>query len=152
MIQDIQQLGKEITNLLYQGCLLSDCQSIVKNYNGSDWKLHIKYDNDRYQRILLWNNSLIDIYLICWKEGQSSPIHDHPDNGCILRVMAGQLEESLYSSNNGLISALSDVPSVYRVDSISFIVGKKGLHSIRPLEDSVTLHIYSPSNYVANTY
>jgi predicted metal-dependent enzyme (double-stranded beta helix superfamily) len=71
--------------------------SIVKKYIGIDWIKYIKYNNNKYNRIRLDNlsNSKFEIYIICWKPMQLSPIHDHSENGCIMKVLDGSLKETL---------------------------------------------------------
>ena len=146
MLETISKLGEHISGILQKGIVLENCQNLVALYNGEDWLNYVQYKPDNYNKILVWNDSLLDIYLICWKSGQKSPIHDHPNNGCIMRVMTGLLEETKYINLKNIEKYNCNT------GSIKFIVGDKELHSICPIVDSVSLHIYSPPNYKANIY
>ena len=39
------------------------------------------------------------LLLLCWNEGKFSPIHDHPCDGCWLRVCQGEIQETRYEVN-----------------------------------------------------
>ena len=121
---------------------------IVKNYKGTDWVKYIKYSDNKYNRIRVSDiNSKFEIYLICWKPEQSSEIHDHASNGCIMKVLDGSLKEVLYSYN-----LISQNETIIEKNYISFINNHIGLHKIISLDYSVSLHIYSPPNYISNLY
>ena len=47
---------------------------------------------------LIFRNEKYEIYLICWNKKQISKIHDHPENGCILKVLKGELIEYRYDT------------------------------------------------------
>ncbi len=108
----------------------------------------LRFSEDRYTKTLLKRTPDYEIFLLCWKRGQSTAIHDHPPDGCWMRVLAGSLEEIEY-----------ECPSLRTLDCIRHSVGDHGfkrgsevLHAIRALEDSVTIHVYYPPLYVARTY
>jgi cysteine dioxygenase len=106
------------------------------------------FSDQHYVKNLLKRTDEYEVFLICWKAGQTTPIHDHPSEGCWLRVLQGSLEETEYSN-----------PSLQELERRVFCVGDYGfkrgaeiLHSIRALEDSVSVHVYYPPNHVANLY
>ena len=123
--------------------------SIVKKYIGIDWIKYIKYNNNKYNRIRLDNlsNSKFEIYIICWKPTQISPIHDHSENGCIMKVLDGSLKETLYDYD-----LFCQNETIINKHYISFIDNHIGLHRIESLDYSVSLHIYSPPNYISIKY
>lgn len=123
--------------------------TLVKNYKGDDWINYIKYDDNKYNRIRLDNfsNSKFEMYIICWKSQQASKIHDHSINGCIMKILHGSLKEKIYDCNLQLKNEL-----IINKNYISFIKNDIGLHKIEALDYSVSLHIYSPPNYISNTY
>lgn len=120
--------------------------TLVKNYIGNDWVKYIKYYNNKYNRIRLDNfsNSKFEIYIICWKPNQISPIHDHSENGCIMKVLDGSLKETLYDYD---LYCQND--TIINKHYVSFIDNHIGLHKIEALDYSISLHIYSPPNYIS---
>ena len=34
--------------------------------------------------------------ILCWNPGKGSPIHDHDESACFLKVLDGELEETKY--------------------------------------------------------
>lgn len=109
---------------------------------------------DRLQRIFvddfdkhrIYKNKNFEVFLICWKRGYSSPIHNHPENGCILYNFIGSLCETIYEKEK----TPDTIPSkILRRTMIlpyqkSFINNKTGVHKIEAFDNSISLHIYSP--------
>jgi cysteine dioxygenase len=122
----------------------------LKNYISNDWRDLVIYNDTVYNRILIHSEEKFEIILICWKKGQRSKIHDHPENGCILKVLSGELRETRYKFINSNLTEMSN--GIIYTGGISYIKGSTGLHDIEALEDSVSLHIYSPPSYIAKIY
>jgi cysteine dioxygenase len=108
----------------------------------------VRFGAERYTKTLLKRTPVYEIFLLCWKSGQATAIHDHPSDGCWMRVLQGCLEETEYA-----------YPTLEKIGYTRFGVGEYGfkrgnevLHSIRAIEDSVSVHVYYPPGYVANTY
>jgi len=151
----IEELGIKITNKLENGCKLYELQYLLESYVGIDWSNHVEFSDDKYKKIIEFRNDLIDIIIICWNTNQSSGIHDHPSNGCLLRIMDGRLTENVYVNNDCLNEKfkLSKTKKLNE-NQISFIQGKNGLHNISNIGDikTVSLHVYSPPNYTPNFF
>merc|ERR1712212_207486 len=65
--------------------------------NPDDWIKFSKWDKYRYTRNLMHEgNGNFNLILMCWPEGTSSPIHDHSDAHCFMRVLEGQVKEVKY--------------------------------------------------------
>ena len=134
---------------------LSDIRYLVEKYDGTDWKLYVKYLDDDYNKILMYKNNDFDVYIICWKKGQSTRIHDHPVSGCLMKVLHGSLEENLYRNNNylGKINNLKFIcKNILNINDVGYQINNNIIHGIIAHEDSVSLHIYSPSNYQSKNY
>ena len=120
-------------------------------YNGNDWKKYINFKNDTYNKELIYRNNYFEMVLISWNKNQISPIHDHPNNGCVLKIMDGVLIEEKYKKKNKEIELLNI--SKYEKNSVSYMIGDKILHKIINLDQPTnSLHIYSPPNYIINKY
>jgi hypothetical protein len=103
----------------------------------------------KYNKIKLtdFSNDKFELIIICWDENSETLIHDHPDNGCVLYLIDGVLEEELYNKSLKLIKK-----SVYRPKNISYMHNVKGYHKIKCQQKAISLHIYSPPNYQIKTF
>ena len=107
-----------------------------------------KIDNNNfYEKYYLFENKSFSLVLIKWNLNSSTKIHDHPEKGCIMRVLKGTLKEESYSLRLNLIST-----NILTEDKLGYKKGKRILHKIIALEDSISLHIYIPGFYKANYY
>jgi cysteine dioxygenase len=123
---------------------------IIKEYSGQDWKKYVSFSDDKYKRNLVKRNDKIEMLIICWNKNQCSPIHDHPTNGCILKVLDGKIEEHEYIKKDKL--QLNNI-NICEKDSIGYQEGSFGLHKIvNGNICSVSLHIYAPPNYKLTLY
>ena len=156
-MDSIEKLATEINKELLQNNELKNMENIIKNYVGEDWKNYKKFCEKGYTRNLAFRNERFEILVICWNKGQSSPIHDHPVNGCLVKILKGTLVEECFQmkDDNPILTDINKITSVDINNSISYQEGKTGLHRIinpSETECSVTIHIYSPPNYVPTYY
>jgi len=128
---------------------------LVKEYSGEDWKKYVSFSDEKYKRNLVKRNDKIEMLIICWNKNQYSCIHDHPINGCILKILAGKIEEHEYVlllKDKKEELKLSNI-NICEKDSIGYQEGTSGLHKIVNGDNmSVSLHIYAPSNYKLTLY
>lgn len=154
IIGTIQELGEIITNEMKNNIPLYDLKHIMQSYSGLDWVTHINFDSNMYSKSTVFINDIIEIAVISWDTKQSSLIHDHPDNGCLLKVMFGEITENkYYFDKTEEIQKLVYINSeIHLINSISYISGKDIVHNISTENRAITLHIYSPSNYIQNFF
>lgn len=116
---------------------------LIKNYKFLDWEKYIKTCHDNYHRNLVYRNSDFEILVISWLPGQKTPIHSHPENGCIMKVLKGQLCETKITQND------KKFINTYCKNDTSYIHNSIGKHIISNDSDNlaVSLHIYSPPNF-----
>ncbi|MBI96888.1 hypothetical protein CL656_07075 [bacterium] len=119
--------------------------SIVNLYDGSDWKyFSIINKNKNYNKVfipLISNN--IEMYIITWNKHIISKIHNHSKNGCILKLLKGELYENHYDHSLNLLSH-----NKINKNDTTYIDNKLGYHSIISKNElSVSLHIYSPPKH-----
>lgn len=128
----------------------------ITNYIGVDWETLVSYNenkNSSYKRIRLYTSidKSIEFILICWKKGQKSPIHDHAENGCLMRILKGKIQETRYVvDGTGKLEKVGT--GIYKKGFVGYIDNSLSYHEITPLEDTVSLHIYSPANYKASIF
>jgi cysteine dioxygenase len=115
---------------------------------------HVLFSDRTYRRNLVragpWYNALV----LCWKNGQRSPIHDHAASSCGVRVLRGTMTETTFAfAPHGHVKAMRsrDFPP-------GSVIGTQDddLHQVSNLQegdaDLVTLHIYSPPLSLMGTY
>ncbi|ORY00568.1 hypothetical protein K493DRAFT_347815 [Basidiobolus meristosporus CBS 931.73] len=143
---------------------------IMSNYqsNASDWQRYAHFDKYKYTRNLVDNgNGQYNLLVLCWGEGQQSPIHDHAGSHCIVKMLDGKLTESQYhwpeeldesklhrDSHNSKPMSLRK-KSVCERDEVTYISDTIGLHRVSndsPVKKAVSLHLYTPPIKVCNTF
>ena len=115
---------------------------------------HLRYCDEHYQRNLIRLGKWYQVFALCWKSGQRSPIHDHTATTCGVRVLTGKGVETIYEpSPCGMMMAtrshelnVGDICASQDSDT----------HQISNLQprgqNLVTLHIYSPPLCEFHTY
>ncbi len=140
---------KNIHNVINRDALLFNKNKIINICkNGiTDWDLYVSFNPDKYMKTLVYRNNIYDIYVISWNKNQESPIHDHPDKGCIMTILDGNIEELLYDNELNLIKTLE-----YKAGDVTYIDNNIGFHKMKTIDKCITLHIYSPPLYSMNIY
>jgi cysteine dioxygenase len=92
--------------------------------------------------------------LLCWTPGQSSPIHDHPCDGCWMKVLQGQINECRYVECQNLSQSETEIPNLVCVQDMTACEGdviymedSMGLHKVGNPSltmPAITLHLYCP--------
>jgi DMSO/TMAO reductase YedYZ molybdopterin-dependent catalytic subunit len=107
---------------------------------------HVRFSDRTYQRNLVRSGSWYNVWVMCWKNGQRSPVHDHAASACAVRVLRGTLTDTRFTfAPNGAVKALGSC----EVDAGGICAAQDAdLHQIANLQagnaDLVTLHIYTP--------
>ncbi len=114
----------------------------------------IRFSERGYMRNLVRAGPWYNVLVLCWKNGQRSPIHDHAGSSCGVRVLRGTATETLFEfAPNGHVWATGS-----REHRPGSVVGSQDtdLHQISNLQagnaDLVTLHVYSPPLLWMGTY
>ncbi len=119
-----------------------------------DIRDYVRFSPDRYQRNLLHTGPTYQALVLCWRNRQRSPIHDHRGSACGVRVLEGIGTETVFArSDNGLT-----YPTHSSQIKPGMVLGSfdSDIHQVSNLQagdaDLVTLHIYSPPLLVMGTY
>jgi cysteine dioxygenase len=122
-----------------------DCEDVA------EW---MHFSNNHYMRNLLRAGEWYHALVICWKNGQRSPIHDHAQSSCGVRVLRGVATETLFE-----FTRQGHVKAMFSRDHLpGSVCGSEDddLHQISNLQDGdadlVTLHIYTPPLLRMGTY
>uniref|UniRef100_A0A8U8BPN4 Cysteine dioxygenase n=1 Tax=Geospiza parvula TaxID=87175 RepID=A0A8U8BPN4_GEOPR len=121
---------------------VDEVQALMESYesNPEEWLQYAKFDQYRYTRNLVDNgNGKFNLMILCWGEGHGSSIHDHTDSHCFMKILQGNLKETLFEWENQC-AYINDSIGLHRVENIS--------HT----EPAVSLHLYSPPFDTCNTF
>jgi cysteine dioxygenase len=124
----------------------------------SEWKDYAFADPSRnYTRNLVdKGNGKSNLLIVVWNPGRGSPIHDHADAHCVMKILKGSLKETLFNKvppNEAQASEGQRTPpqvvkeTMYERDQVTYISDDIGLHKIfNPSETdvAVSLHLYTP--------
>lgn len=115
---------------------------------------HVRFSDQQYARNLVRKGPWYHLLVLCWKNGQRSPIHDHAGSTCGVRVLRGVLTETTFAfTPNGHVKAVGS-----RDLAEGNVCGTQDddLHQISNLQpgeaDLVTLHVYTPPLKWMGTY
>lgn len=117
-------------------------------------RYYMRFHPDRYMRNSLHMGPMYQALILCWRNGQRSPIHDHEGSNCVVKVLQGQALETTFSAGgNGMIYPTHTRPLDEGLITAS---QDRDIHQISNLQtggkDLITLHIYSPPLYTMNVY
>ncbi|KAI8988906.1 RmlC-like cupin domain-containing protein [Pilobolus umbonatus] len=149
--------------------------------HSDDWNEYTLFDHSRpYTRNLIDDgNGKFNLMVLAWSKGQKSPIHDHAGSHCVMKVLDGQLQETLfeYPSSSGLSDPVSvaDITddsvtskdehegqplvvsrnTVYHPNQVTYVHDTIGLHRISnhsSEKGAVSLHLYTPPYKACKTF
>jgi DMSO/TMAO reductase YedYZ molybdopterin-dependent catalytic subunit len=124
------------------------------NLEPADLAGWVHFSPRSYQRNLVRAGTAYHLWVMCWRNGQRSPIHDHTGSACALQVLSGTATVTRFEfAPNGQVKATGsdDCPPGSVVATQD-----DDLHQVSNLQaggaDLVTLHIYSPPLLRMGTY
>ena len=116
-----------------------------------DWAQYVHFDDLKYTRNLVDDgNGLFNVLILCWSAGQESPIHDHADAHCFVKVLAGNLREELFPPPAKVVAGQPlecTRNCVAGPDAACYINDSIGMHRMSNpshTDGTVTMHIYCP--------
>ncbi|KAF2275821.1 cysteine dioxygenase type I [Westerdykella ornata] len=145
-----------------------ELKSLMRDYisQESEWAQYaFKSATKHYTRNLVdKGNGKSNLLILVWTPGKGSPVHDHANAHCIMKVLKGRLVETRYMwptvhLNNGERRPLQiEKETIYNENEVTYMSDKLGLHKIRNPDEkeyAVSLHLYTPPNaavYGCNTF
>jgi cysteine dioxygenase len=119
-----------------------------------DLRDYVQFSSRGYTRNLVRAGEWYQVLVLCWKNGQRSPIHDHGQSSCGVRVLRGTATETTFEfAPNGLIKATG---SRDMAEGSVMATQDQDMHQVSNLQagdaDLVTLHVYSPPLWMMGTY
>jgi len=143
---EFQQLVRDLSDTLGPSSGLDSADvepnrivELMKSYNSvlSDWHKYAWKDISRpYTRNLVdKGNGKSNLMVLVWSPGKSSPIHDHANAHCVMKVLYGTLKETLYAwpdalERSGQTSSPPEVKreTVLRKNEVTYMSDALGLH------------------------
>jgi cysteine dioxygenase len=111
-----------------------------------DLSSYLTFNPARYVRNRVHDGLAYQALLLCWRNGQRSPIHNHRGSRCGVKVLRGVATETIFArAPNGLVLPVEsrDLSPGHTCASAD-----EDIHQVSNLQaggaDLVTLHIYSP--------
>jgi len=148
---------------------VSKLKAFLTNYHSAgeaDWSAYGRADPSRnYTRLLVDKiNGKCNLLFIVWNPSKRSPIHDHANAHCVMKIIKGSLQETVYhtpeptgpiansfthSNGNSVEEAPMQVKkqTTYGEDEVAYISDQIGLHYISnpdPNDVAVSLHCMLP--------
>ncbi|KMU79559.1 cysteine dioxygenase type 1 [Coccidioides immitis RMSCC 3703] len=161
-IRSLPQLVQDLSDVLGPSSGLDsddvdpmDIQRLMEGYtsNHSEWLHYALGDPSRaYTRNLVdEGNGKSNLLILVWSPGRSSPIHDHANAHCVMKILKGSLKETLYDwPDQEKTDAGEPAPMkvtrerVYGENQVTYMSDKLGLHKITnpdPNEYAISLHL-----------
>lgn len=158
---EFQQLVRDLSDILGPSSGLDSGDvdpnrivELMRSYESvlADWEKYAMADLSRpYTRNLVdKGNGKSNLLVLVWSPGKSSPIHDHADAHCVMKVLYGTLKETLYAWPDALDRSgrTSSPPEVKRVtvlkdNNVTYMSDALGLHRVGnpdPERLAVSLH------------
>ena len=131
----IEFLNNKLANTLNNEEIIN----YIKDYNYEP--IYVENNTNTYLKTLLHRCDKYEVYQIDWPKQSFAPLHRHPKNGCVLKVIQGRLHEIVYQG----ITLIKN--NVHIKGKVSYIDDSIGLHKVHALEDTISLHIYAPPNF-----
>ena len=131
----------------------NDLVNLMSIYTSKDehWQQYAFADPSRnYTRNLVdEGNGKSNLLIVVWNPGKASPIHDHADAHCVMKILRGSLEETIYAVADGQHQSPPEVvkESMFKRDEVTYISDQIGLHKISNASENevaVSLHLYTP--------
>lgn len=107
---------------------------------------------DNYTRNCVHRTDEYELLLLCWEEGQETPIHCHNGEECWVYLAEGKLREKRYVINGRDLKLTADVKMTQA--KLSYMNDELGYHSLENLNDgrSMSLHLYVGPIYECSVY
>ncbi|KAH8173126.1 cysteine dioxygenase type I domain-containing protein [Sarocladium implicatum] len=121
--------------------------------SGEEWKRYAFGDSSRgYTRNLVdEGNGKSNLLVLVWSPGKGSPIHDHGNAHCLMKILRGSLTETRFEfpqegADQDQMKVISN--KRYEENKVAYMADELGLHRIvnEGSDFAVSLHLYTPPN------
>ncbi|KAF9636819.1 putative cysteine dioxygenase protein [Lasiodiplodia theobromae] len=160
LVQDLSRVLGPSSGIDSEDVDPAELQALMERYTSSpsEWQKYALGDYSRnYTRNLVdKGNGKSNLLILVWTPGKGSPIHDHANAHCVMKVLKGTLKETLFSwPDPDLAKEGKPAPpqakkeTLYHENGVTYMSDQLGLHRISnpdPENVAVSLHLYTPPN------
>ena len=111
------------------------------------WKRFAFASPECYTRNLVFKDASYELLILCWGEGQESPIHNHMGQNCWMAVLEGCIEEVQFHQprTDRPAPLVEKCTRAFQHGQVAYISDEIALHLVRPLRGTsgVSLHLYA---------
>lgn len=154
LVSDMSRILGSSSGLNSEDVDVEKLHKLMEEYtsNEREWSKYAFSDFTRgYTRNLVdEGNGKSNLLVLVWSPGKGSPVHDHADAHCLMKVLKGTLKETRFDfpRNN---ATPPDVikETIYQEGRVNYMADELGLHKISnpdPVNVAVSLHLYTPPN------
>ncbi|XP_019743305.1 cysteine dioxygenase type 1 [Hippocampus comes] len=151
MAKTLQELIQKLHEIFKDDRVnVEEVQELMESYksNRKDWEKYAIFDAHKYTRNLVdEGNGKFNLIILCWGEGHGSSIHDHSNSHCFMKMLQGELKETLFDWPKGEDEMTEKSHRMLENNSVAYINDSIGLHRVENVshtEGSISLHLYSP--------
>lgn len=141
-ITTVEQLVQELSKCKEEGPHVLDVMKSTK-ISRTEFQRYYSWSDDKYARNVLARNDEFEVLLICWENGQSSPIHDFDAQEAWIHPVEGMLREECFkiNPNDDRLEKVSSV--LLGTDEFSYMK-QVGIHRYSNANNarSVSLNVY----------
>ncbi|KAI0861728.1 RmlC-like cupin domain-containing protein [Xylaria cubensis] len=154
LVDDIRTALGPSSGLNSEDVDVEDLTHLMERYvsDPQEWSQYaLSNDNMPYTRNLVdEGNGKANLLVLVWTPGKGSPIHDHGNAHCVMRILHGDLTETRYDFPDGDKEKPMEMKSerVHKEGTVAYMADELGLHRVsNPSSDfAVSLHLYTPPN------
>ncbi|KAK4099619.1 cysteine dioxygenase type I [Parathielavia hyrcaniae] len=128
---------------------------LMRDYDSDprEWSRFAMGDESRgYTRNLVdEGNGKSNLLILVWSPGKGSPIHDHGNAHCLMKILRGNLTETRYGfpeegEEEKPMRVLSE--RVHQENEVAYMADELGVHRVsnQGSDFAVSLHLYTPPN------
>lgn len=141
---DLNELTINIEKHIANGYDFKNIGYLLEMYDSDDWLSLINRNTTGISKNIVYLSSNIELIIISWVGEYETLPHNHASNGCWLKLLSGELSETLYNHQLQEIDT-KNITS----NQVSFMHNDFGYHSIKNKLDNncYSLHIYSPPKH-----
>ena len=138
----MNNLIKTINKYLITNKSIINLKPVINQFNFNFLINSNSFEDNKYKRIKIYENNEFnyELLFLYWDKNSETPIHNHPKNGCIIKVLQGELLECRYKNDNTYYTNIC-------CNEVSYIDDSIGTHKIIATEKSISVHLYSPSKF-----
>ncbi|KAI1436144.1 RmlC-like cupin domain-containing protein [Xylaria sp. CBS 124048] len=154
LVDNIKKVLGPSSGLTSDDVDVQDLTQLMKRYssNPQEWAPYaLSNSNMSYTRNLVdEGNGKANLLVLVWTPGKSSPIHDHGNAHCLMKILYGNLTETRYDFPDGDRERPMEIKSecTYETNEVAYMADELGLHRMSNYgtDFAVSLHLYTPPN------